>query len=93
MNSGLTKDLVLVNANLTDVQRELQAMVLEKEKKKIHEGLFGKKGFMNVMSSKDNRKKNKIKTHVLTGKQSNNKDLLIDVFKAKAEGEEENEDG
>jgi len=56
MNRSLKKDLCVVEANLDDVQRELATMVLEKEKRRIHEGLFGKKGFMNVMSSTVNRR-------------------------------------
>ena len=63
-------------------------MVLEKERKKIHEGLFGRKGFMNVMSSKVNRKKTKIKGSMLVGKQKDDKELLINAFKARAGGEE-----
>jgi hypothetical protein len=52
INRDLKKDLVVVEANLTEVQREIATMALDREKKRIHEGLFGKKGFMNVMSSK-----------------------------------------
>ena len=56
MNRSLKKDVFIVENNLDLVQRELGVMVLEKEKKRIHEGLFGKKGFMNVMSSKEHRR-------------------------------------
>ena len=68
MNRILKKDVFIVENNLDLVQRELGVMVLEKEKKRIHEGLFGKKGFMNVMSSKENRRLNKIRTSILRGK-------------------------
>lgn len=56
MNKSLTADYNIVQNNLGDVQRELKAIGLEREKNRIHEGLFGRKGFMNVMASKQNRK-------------------------------------
>ena len=68
INRDLKKDLVVVEANLTEVQREIATMALDREKKRIHEGLFGKKGFMNVMSSKQHRREHKIMTHLQTGK-------------------------